>query len=88
MMNRPVQNFSQGWDSWIQTATLWIIFLDWFNTHAKLAQPYEKEILTPSFSILLPGASCVKLAQVSVWLPSAQDVEIDPAGKKTPCFFW
>lgn len=48
MMNRPVHSFSQGWDFWIWTATLWIIFLDWFNTHAKLAQPYEKEILTPS----------------------------------------
>lgn len=48
MMNRPVHSFSQGWDSWIQTATLRVVFLNWFNTHAKLAQPWEKEILTPS----------------------------------------
>lgn len=46
----------------------------------------KKSLLLP-FSILLPGASCVMLARVSVWLPSAQDVEIDPAGKKTKKLF-
>lgn len=42
----------------------------------------KKKSLLLRFSILLLGASCVMLAQVSVWLPSAQDVEIDPAGEK------
>lgn len=45
------------------------------------SHPKKQSSLLP-FSILLPGASCVMLAQVSVWLPSVQDVGIDPAGKK------
>lgn len=49
------------------------------------SHPKKQSSLLP-FSILLPGASCVMLAQVSVWLPSAQDVGIDPAGKKTVSF--
>jgi len=54
-------------------------------THMQSWRRHPKRQHSPlPFSVLLPGASCVMLAQVSVQLPSAQDVGTDPAGGKKP----